>query len=386
MQQTKEIMWKYSKEIMSIILIIILLVLLVWIIRQIRMEGFMGSSSSDTENSEVAIITDSPEFIKTTIPAIQAFVDSATPDFRALRDTIAGLDKETADCTVYSTYRYPTHVKNRCSMSRMYINAVSGVLDTALTDGVGTPNDKSAVVTLSKSFINNQISYNSVKQDSYANMVEKFNTFDRELGLYLPTVPSIYNYIVPDYVSKSGLASPRSYKCVSFDKSEQTILGYLRRRILGTAAKVKTIADGVEVNLCKSKGWQTGKATFKGCTGCLGCCEPTMDELPAAAPITGANTITADGTVAATGTVGVAGEAKCPQPKLREYRLNRKPAKFRKVQAPTPAFMECFEDADGSVEEDMMDMVSSKPLNLREAARTQKGAKMYGLTENPWIQ
>jgi hypothetical protein len=371
---------------MSIILIIILLGLLLWAIRGIRTEGFMGSSSSDGGASDT-IIADSPDFIKYDIPAIQAIVNSIQPNLNDLKNAIIKLDTDISGCSSFGAYRYATHVKNQCKLSRMYINAVSGVLDTATTAGVGTPSDTEAVIAVSRAYLNNKMTYNPVKQDTYGEMVKKFNIFENAITEYLTTVPDTYDFIVPDYdTTKTGLTSPRSYKCVTFNGEEQSILTKLRQRIIGTAVRVKKVSDEVEVNICKSKGWQTGKATFKGCTGCLGCCEPTMDELSVAGPITGTNTITANGTVAGPAEVGtgVGTEAKCPQPKLREYRLNRRPPKFRKVQAPTLAFMECFEDGDASDGEELF--VANKPLNLREAARAQKGAKMYGLAENPWIQ
>jgi hypothetical protein len=379
-----------SKQIMSIILIIIVLFLIgiptaigigVWFVKFIwglLTDGFVGSSSSQATGPPETLTVEAPPFIKNTIAAIKANPLGSDADFNTLKDSV----KELSDlkCDSYESYIHPTHVKNTCLMAKMYYNAVNGILDTALTPVLGGPADKEEVRNITQYFLANQISYNMTTQDSYATMVKKFNAFEKNGIETLREVPSDYTYLEPENKKAvTTITSPRSYKCVSFNAEEQGLLTALKQRILGTPARVREIANSIEGRLCESKGFQSGKKSLKGCMGCMGCCEPTMDELPSkdTAAITGTGTVTADGTVAGAVVGGGAdAQAKCPQPKLREYRLNRKPAKFRKVQAPTPAFMECFEDA---AEDEDFEGSFGAPLGLRESVREQKAAKMFEL-------
>ncbi len=377
-----------SKQIMSIILIIIILFLIgiptvigigVWFVKFIwglLTDGFVGSSSSEAAKTG-AINVEAPPFIKNTIAAIRANPLQSDAEFTTLKESIKELSS--LNCNSYEGYAHPTHVKNTCLMAKMYYNAINGILDTALTPKLGTPADKDEVKNITTYFIANQISYDAITQDSYATMVKKFNAFEKNGVETMRSVPSDYTYLEPEYKQvATTITAPRSYKCVSFNAEEQGILTGLKRRILGTPIQVRELANSIEGKICESKGFQSGKKSLKGCVGCMGCCEPTMNELPSkdTGAITGAGTVMADGTVAGAAVVGEAdAQSKCPQPKLREYRLNRKPAKFRKVQAPTPAFMECFEDA---TEEDVEGSFGA-PLGLRESVREQKAAKMFEL-------
>jgi hypothetical protein len=321
-----------------------------------------------------------PAFIKTTIPSIVNNPLVSNEDFIALNDSMQTLKSQTEKCEVYENFKYAVHAKNTCLMAKMYTAVASGTLESVLNPLLSTENDKRILRDLTAQFKSNQIAYNNGAQDSYITMVEKFNAFEANGIVQLASVPSTYNYQIPAYENpKQAVASPSSYKCVSFDMKEQQIISDLQNRKFGTPTDIKRITDTVRGNLCAAKGSKLGgTGNYNGCTGCMGCCQPSNDDVSAAdkAAITGVNTLTAAGTLA-----GPGAQATCPQPKLREYRLNRKPAKFRKIKAPTPAFMECFEDATVDNEP-----VHSSPLNVRETMRAQKSSKMFGLKENPWIQ
>jgi hypothetical protein len=362
-------MWKYSKEIMSIILIIILLGLLVWAIRRIRKDGFVGSSSSESGGSgQTAVISNKPPFFSD-IDAICNNRLEKDEDWNTLKGNIDKLN--TTGCDAYSDYKQSVYIKNMCAMASMFKNAITSLLLTALAPGVGTRADQDAVLTIKTAFCDNRLSFTDYNGDTYADIITKFNNLDKFIIKTLTVIPTEYKYIVPDMPPYSTITGVKSYKCNTYNGIETGILSYLRARTYGTPSTIQEIADTVAVNLCKSKGWESGTGNYKGCSGCAGCCEPTQDALSPAAPITGVNTVTGAGNVN-TNVADAATTAKCPQPKLREYRLNRKPAVFRKTKAPTNAFLECFEDADVSRGE--------RPINLRESQRMQKGEKLYDFT------
>lgn len=335
-------------------------------------EGYQGSSSSQ---GPTVTGGGGATQMNMNLPPFFANIDdickNTLSDDNALRQLEASLGKlETniSNCSAdYSTYRQGAYIKNMCYMSSMFNNAIKPLLSTALTDKVGTDADKNVVRAITGAFCGNGLNFTNTSGDGYADIVNKFNSVDNAIVKSLEVIPSEYTYIIPEMPPYTTMTGIKSYKCNTYNGIEAGILSYLRKRTSGTPSSIQEIAEKVAVNLCKSKGWESGTGTYKGCSGCAGCCEPTTDALPPSGPITGANAVTGAGTVATT--ADSVGAAKCPPPKLREYRLNRKPAVFRKTKAPTNPFLECFDD--------METIMGGRHMDMRESQRTQKGTKMY---------
>ncbi len=359
----------------------------IWILKTLWgwfTDGFVGSSSSDMSSRGGGYSGELPDFLTTTVPAICSANNKG--DVKGLNRIVNTTDPSALKlgalmCDQYSSYKNASYVKNACALANMYGSGIAGLLDTAATDDVGTEKDKEAVTSITTAFCGNQLTFTDNAKDSYWEIVKKFTSFETALKTWAPAIPTTYKYIVPEIPERPVVQmTVNSYKCNTFNVDEQNVLRALRGRTLDTPDGVKFTADAVEVNLCKAKGFESGKGNFKGCGGCagLGCCEPSADPLPASAPLTEEGTITGAGipagTAGTTGTAGIAGTAKCPQPVVREYRLNRKPAKFRKVQAPSPDFLECFEGEGEGEPQDQQ-------LGLREVLRAQKASKLFELAQ-----
>ncbi len=301
-----------------------------------------------------------------------------------LTDLIKSLGGFAQNCEQYKDNARGGYVVNMCHLSDMYINSVAPLLGSTVTEDEATKN-LDAARNLTAKFCEVRP---DPATDLYADIVQKFNDYETTMNTYLTKVSLAYKYRVPDVLSKEdykgavlarynsaypSVAVPKSYGCVTFDEAEQGIIKTLKRRIFGTPTERDAIAAAVTANLCAAKGWGNGAeaTSYKGCgTGCLGCCRPSAEELAPAGAVTGTGAVGATG-VAATGAAIGAGEAKCPQPVLREYVLKRKPAQFKKVPSPTAALFECFEDGAADLGE--------RQLDVRETARVAKAVKLQTL-------
>lgn len=343
-------------------------------------DGFVGSSSSDVAGSGGGYSGELPLFLTKTIPDICANKDRPDELNRIVNNTDpTALRPGALVCAEYSSYKNASYVKNACALANMYGSGISGLVDTAATPDVGTDKDKEAVGIITASFCGNQLTFTDNVKDSYWEIVKKFTSFESVLKTWAPAIPTTYKYVVPEIPERPVVqATVNSHKCNTFNVNEQDVLRALRGRTLDTPDGVKSVADMIEVNLCKAKGFESGRGNFKGCVGCagLGCCEPSADKLPVGSPVgnpVGSPEGNPVGTTGTLGVTGASGTAKCPQPVVREYRLNRKPVKFRKVTAPTPDLLECFEDG-----------VQEQQLGVREVLRAQKASKMFGLAQPAW--
>ena len=395
-----------SVHTMSIILILILLFIglpmlgtllmtmfgiAIWILKMLWglfTDGFVGTSSSSAATSGPTNTTE--QLGQLAGPVSGLCSGGATISKSDLENYING-DSGLARVAVatncesnYGTLRHGGYAINMCLLADMYVKSVKPLLEEAASPTEDAAN-LAAAQTLTVSFCAQRPDFDN---DMYEDIVKKFNTYEDSMNTNLKTVSLDYKYNVPVLLKSSDysvtslarynslyprVGSPKSYMCETFTKEEQGLISKLKKRIFGTPTDVTTIANAITANLCVAKGYSNGteSQSYKGCgTGCLGCCKPSADELPAAAvgPITGTGALRADGTVGgAAGATGTAVDAKCPQPVLREYVLKRKPARFTKVPSPTDALFECFEDGAG---------LGERQLDMREAARMAKAAKL----------
>ncbi len=365
---------------------------------QRSVDGFVGSSSS--YSSTIAGPTNTTELLGQLAGPVSGLCSRGASISRSdlnkfingTNDTndTSGLAKVAINCeSNYGTLGRSGYVVNTCLLADMYVKSVQPLL----LDGASPTEDATnlaAAQTLTASFCELKPDFDN---DKYENIVKKFNEYEISMNTHLTTVSLDYKYNVPvllklsDYSPATSarynslyprLGTPKSYKCETFTKEEQGLISKLKSRIFGTPTDVTTIANTITANLCVSKGYGNGaeSQTYKGCgTGCLGCCKPSADELPAAAggTITGTGAVTGAGTSVGTGTVGTSVDTKCPQPVLRDYVLKRKPARYTKVPSPTDALFECFEDGAE---------LGERALDTREAARAAKAAKRTMLMQH----
>ncbi len=349
-------------------------------------DGFIGSSSSDSGAASSVATGALMGPLGVPIGTLCASPVSLT------KTTFSGgvreLSEKAQDCvTNYGRFSQGGYLVNTCLLSQMYVKSVLPLLDDTPTEADAAKN-LTAGQNLTAAFCS---ALPDFENDLYDGIVKKFNAYESAMNTHLTTVSLDYKYNIPYLLSSSdykGAAAlefntkypsvkiPKSYTCATFNGDEQGIIKTLKNRIFGTPTERDTIATTVTANLCTAKGWGNGAeaSSYKGCgAGCLGCCRPSSEELPAAvaAAVTGVNAVKADGTVAATGTTV---DAKCPQPVLREYTLKRKPTVFKKVRSPTDALFECFEG--GAAES------GQRHLDMREAARTAKADKRATLRQH----
>ncbi len=392
---------------MSIILILILLFIglpmlgtmlmtmfgiAIWILKMLWglfTDGFVGSSSSSS--TATAGPTNTTELLgQLAGPVSGLCAGGATISKGDLENFINGtngLATVATNCeSYYSTSGRSGYVVNTCLLANMYVKSVQPLLKPAASPTEDATN-LAAAQALTASFCAQRPDFDN---DMYEDIVKKFNEYEVSMNTHLTTVSLNYKYNVPvllkssDYSNATSarynslyprLGSPKSYKCETFTKEEQGLISKLKARIFGTPTDVTTIANTITANLCVAKGYGNGSESqsYKGCgTGCLGCCKPSADELPAATsgPITGTGAVTANGTAVGTGT---SVDAKCPQPVLRDYVLKRKPSRYTKVPSPTDVLFECFEDGAE---------LGERALDTREAARAAKAAKRTMLLQH----